>query len=457
MKYPDGSKIPAWRQNLQLMSDPLRYLDRLGQQYGHLFTTAFGPISVVLVSDPEALKEIFTNTKEITAPGDFSKILAPIVGTNGLLLLSGAHHRQRRKLLMPAFHGMRIQAYVQQICALTRQTFDRLPVGKPFLAYPTLQTIALDLITEVVFGLQTGVRDRQLKRLLPLLMNCARSPYVELALAIPALQRDLGKWSPWGYFLYLRHQFEQLLDDEINERRRQADSTRPDVLTELIFARDETGRSLTNEEIRDIFPSLLFAGRDASSAALSWVLYWVHRLPEVRDRLLQELSDLGELPEPLKIVQLPYLTAVCNEALRIYPTQVVTFPRRVESPVELMGYHLEPGTVIRGNIYLTHQRPDLYPNPQEFRPERFLERQFSAYEFLPFGGGTRRCPGEVLALFEMKLILATILSHYQLTLATQQPEYPKRRGVNFPPKGGVKAIVTARRAMPSTSLMASVS
>jgi cytochrome P450 len=246
---------------------------------------------------------------------------------------------------------------------------------------------------------------------------------------------------PWGYFLHLWRQFDQLLYAEIKERRQQADPSRTDVLSELIFARDENGKALTNQEVRDLLPSLLFGGRDASATAITWALYWIHRQRAVRDQLLKELDNLGDSPDFMSIVELPYLSAVCQEALRIYPTQVVTFPRIVESPVELMGYELSPGTVLLGCIYLTHQHQDLYQQPKQFQPERFLERQYSPYEFLPFGGGARRCPGEALAVFEMKLVLATILSGYQLALATKGPERPKPQGANYPPASGLKMVM----------------
>ena len=160
---------------------------------------------------------------------------------------------------------------------------------------------------------------------------------------------------------------------------------------------------------------------------------------------LQELDSLGQEADPLDIARLPYLTAVCHETLRIYPVAVLTVPRAVKEPVELMGYQLQPGTQVFGCIYLTHHRQDLYPQSHQFKPERFLERKFSPYEFLPFGGGTRRCIGEALALFEMKLVLAKIVSQYQLTLEQQQPERPQRRGATLAPSTGVRLIMQSRR------------
>jgi cytochrome P450 len=445
MKRPQGPKTPAWLLKLQFATDPLGFFDTVSKRHGDIFTIMSGSTPIVFVSNPQGLKQIFTNTTEIIASGELNRGVAPLVGNNGLLLLDGLRHRNRRKLLMPPLHGVRIRAYGQRICDLTEKVMSRAKAGKSFLAYPTLQTITLEVILEALLDLHEGERYEQFRQLLSTLMNFARSPLVEISLSFPFLQKDLGRWSPWGYFLHLWRQFDQLLYAEIDERRTQADPSRTDVLSELLLARNESGEPLTNEELRDLFPSLLFGGRDASATAITWLLYWIHKKPEVREQLLQELDSLGDSPDPMSIIQLPYLSAVCNEALRIYPTQVVTFARSVESPLELMGYELSPGTVLIGCIYLTHQREDLYPEPKQFRPERFLERQFSCYEFLPFGGGARRCPGETLALFEMKLVLATILSRYQLALAEQRPERPKARGANFPPASGLKMVMLGQR------------
>lgn len=210
-------------------------------------------------------------------------------------------------------------------------------------------------------------------------------------------------------------------------------------------ARDEEGKPMSDRELRDELMTLMFAGHETTATAVAWALYWVHHLPDVREQLLQELDTLGDSPDPTSIFRLPYLSAVCNETLRIYPVAMLTFPRVVQEPVELLRHYLEPGTVVVGCIYLTHQREDLYPEPKQFKPERFLNRQFSPYEFMPFGGGARRCIGEALAQVEMKLVLATILSRYQLALADKQPVRPQRRGVTLAPASGVEMVVTGRR------------
>ena len=445
MKLPPGPKTPTWLLNIQFASDPIGYMNTITKRYGEIFTIMFGSTPVVFISNPEGLKEIFTNTKEITAPGELNQGLSLLGGSNGLLLLDGLRHKHRRKLLMPPLHGERMRSYGQRICQLTEEIISQQAIGKPFLAFPTMQVIALQVILEVVFGLNEGERYKQLRQLIPSLLSFPFSPIMSLIFSFPTLQRDFGKRSPWGYFLYLREQFDKLLYSEINDRRQQADSSRADILSDLVLALDENGNPLTNEDVRDLLPSFLFAGRNTEASAIAWGLYWIHKNLAVRDRLLEELDSLGNFPDPARIVALPYLNAVCNEVLRINPSQVITLPRRIESPVTLMGYDLSPGTILRGCIYQTHQREDLYPQPKEFKPERFLERQFSSYEFLPFGGGARRCPAEALGLFEMKLVLATLLSRYQLALADKRPEQPQPLGINFPPGKGLKMVIEGKR------------
>ncbi|MCC5635063.1 cytochrome P450 [Nostoc sp. CHAB 5844] len=441
MNLPQGPKLPDWWLWMQFAADPLGFLDKMNQRYGDTFTIMSESTPLIFVGNPQGMKQIFTNTTEIIAAGELNKEAAPLVGKNGLLLLDGLRHRSRRQLLMSPLHGTKIRTYGQQICDVTEKVMNQLSIGKSFLAYPTMQKITLEVILNTLFGLHQGDRYEQLKQLLTNLMNYARSPFVEIPLSFPFLQQDLGRWSPWGYFRYLWRQFDELIYAEISDRRQQPNPDANNVLCELIFAHNETGELFTNEEIRDLFPSLLFGGRDASATAITWALYWIHRTPTVREKLLKEIKSLSNSPDPMSIVELPYLNAVCHEILRIYPTQVVTFPRRVELPTNLMGYKLSPGTVIIGCIYLTHQNPELYPQPQQFQPERFLEKQYSPYEFMPFGGGARRCPGEALAFFEMKLVLATILSRYQLALTNTQPEKPQPQGANYPPASRLKMVL----------------
>lgn len=446
MKLPPGPKTPTWLLNQQLQTDPFGCMDAIFKRYGDIVTVMSNTTPIVYVSNPAGIKQIFTNI-EITARGALNRSFALLTGTQGVLQLDGLRHKHRRKLLMPAFHGVRMQAYGQRICSLTEKIMSQKELGKPFLAYPTIEDITLRVGMEVVLGLHQGERYEKIKYLFSSILKYQQSSFYKLALKLPFGRRDLGRWSPRGYFLHLRQELFQQLYIEVEERRKQADPNGTDILSELVLARDEMGESMTNEEVRDLLISPLGAARDASGTAIAWSLYWIHHLPEVCERLLTELDSLGENPDPTSIVALPYLSAVCYETLRIYPTQLFTFPRLVESPVDVMGYKLSPGTVLIGNIYSTHQREDLYPQPKQFKPERFLERQFSNYEFLPFGGGARGCIGGAFALFEMKLVLATILSRYQLALVDKQPR-PKFGGLLCYPASGVKMMMLGQNSRP---------
>jgi unspecific monooxygenase len=242
-----------------------------------------------------------------------------------------------------------------------------------------------------------------------------------------------------------RRQIDELLYAEISERRSSKQSEQGvDIFSLLMQARDENGDPMTDEELRDELLTLLFVGHETTATAMAWGLYWSHYLPEVQKKLLQEVDCLGNSPDPMDIFRLPYLGAFCNETLRIHPVAMLTFSRVVQEPVEILEQSLEPGTRVGGCIYLLHHREDLYPNSNQFRPERFLERQYSQYEFMPFGAGARRCIGDALAMFEMKLVMATILSRYEMKLPAAN-EKPQRRGITLAPANGVKMIITGQR------------
>ena len=445
MKLPPGPKIPAWLLTLQFEADIFGYMDAISKRYGDIVTIMFGSTPTIYVSNPSGIKEIFTNTKEIIARGELNQHFAELTGEQGVLQQDGLRHKHRRKLLMSAFHSARMQACGQRICALTEKIMGLQAIGKPFFAYSIVEDITLAVGIEIVMGLREGERYERIKHLFASVFKHELSPLFQLTAKLPFWGWNLGRWSPQGYLLYLRQELFQLLYAEVQERRKQEDHSGTDILSELMLTRDEAGEAIANEEIRDLLISPLAAAQSASATAITWALYWIHRLPHVRSRLLEELDCLGEKPDPMSILALPYLNAVCNEALRIYPTQLFAFPRIVESPVEVMGYDLSPGVILIANIYSTHQREDLYPEPKQFKPERFLEKQFSPCEFLPFGGGSRVCIGGTFALFEMKLVLATILSCYKLKLVNKQPERREFDGLICYPASGVKMVILSQR------------
>ena len=454
MKLPDGPEAPILLQTIQGIARPLETLEAAQKRYGDIYSSQFmGFQNVVIISNPQAIQELFTADSKLFCSGKANKVLQPILGDYSLILQDGDYHQRQRRLLLPPFHGERMRTYGQLICDITKQVINQKKIGEHFIARSSLQEISLQVILRAVFGMDEGEHFQKLKQLIGSLLDNFNIPLAATFLFIPALQKDLGAWSPWGRFLRQKQQIKQLLSDLIRERRAENDPTRQDILSLMMSARDESGEAMTDEELRDELITLLFAGHETTATAIAWALYWIHSLPEIREKLLQELSTLTPDAEPSIVSKLPYLNAVCSETLRIYPVVLFSFPRIVQTPITIMGYEFEPGTQLLACIYLTHHREDLYPKSKQFKPERFLERQFSPYEFLPFGGGNRRCLGMAFALFEIKLVLATMLSHYYLELADNRPIKPIRRGITMTPAGGVRMVMMGQRQVAARSLV----
>lgn len=302
------------------------------------------------------------------------------------------------------------------------------------------------VIMQAVFGVDRGERAEQLAHLLSKLLDRSGSPLSVSMLYFPILQQEWGGISPWAIQMRCQRAVDALVYAEIAERRTHPDPSRTDILSLLMAAQDEAGESMTDVELRDELMTLLFAGHETTATALAWALYWLHKLPAVRDKLVAELDDLGADPDVNAIVKAPYLEAVCNETLRIYPVAMLTLPRVSLKSVTLAGREIPPETIVLGSIYSTHQRADLYPQPQEFRPERFLERKFSPFEFLPFGSGARRCIGSAFAMMELKLALAKILSRWELELVDKRDIHPKRRGLVTAPERPIQLLVKSQRS-----------
>lgn len=425
---------------------PLEILDERARTLGDDYRVSHPDRQPALVyfSSPEALEALFTAKPDVVSAGRSNAILSVLLGDRGIVLLEGAAHQRQRQLLMPPFHGDRMRSYGDIIREIAAQTFSQWDVGTTFEVRPAMQSISLQVILKAVFGLKTGSRYEKLQRAIAQMLDSFGSPVGAMFLFYKSWQRDWGAWSPWGRFLRSRQQVDDLLYAEIAERRSQPRAMGTDILSLLLAARDDAGEPLSDVELRDELITLLFAGHETTASALAWAMYWIATRPEIRAKLLAELATLGDNRDSMAIARLPYLNAVCQETLRLYPIAIGAFPRNVLQPVVLAGYALEPGTVIMPSIYLAHHRAEAYPNPKEFRPERFLERQFSPYEYLPFGGGDRRCIGSAFAMFEMKLVLAELLTSWELELDTRQPIRPVRRGLTVAPSKNLKMRVTDR-------------
>jgi cytochrome P450 len=380
---------PQILQQIQSSLDSQGFLDDCYQRYGDIYySRPVGDVDILTVSHPLDLQQLFSTTHKVAdAPGTANQIFKPQVGEYSLILQEGERHQRQRKLMMPPFHGEGMLAYGQQICHITHQFLQALEPGQAFVGRYLTEGITLKIILKVVFGINEGDRFEAINQLVTRWQNVTGSPSGALLLLFPSLQKDWGSWSPWGKYVRLRQQLWDLLLLEIRERRQQREGHGSDMLSLLIAAKYEDGQPMTELELRDNLLTLLNAGHETTATALAWALYWILYKPEIHEKLLAELNA-ANVSDLVSLSKLPYLTAVCQETLRIYPIVLFTFPRVTTCAVNFRGYEaVEANTAVLPSIYLTHQRADLYPQPKEFRPQRFLERKFSAYEFLPFGGG----------------------------------------------------------------------
>ncbi|MFM1843168.1 MAG: hypothetical protein RLZZ490_1910 [Cyanobacteriota bacterium] len=444
---------PAWQQRLQWVLDPIAYLKNCAQQSPGIFNSVVNG-GLVVISDPQGMKQFWGASREaLSAPADTNRIVEPLLGSKSIISTDGDRHRQRRQLLFPPFHGERLQTYGQAVIDICHQLMAPIAVGDAFLGRTLTQKLSLAVICKTVFGLDDGAKYQELKDLLTTITESFGSPVTASMLFFEILQQDWGPWSPWGKFLQRRSRANELVFAEIERRRQEDTSQRSDILSLLINAEYDDGTKMSDQELRDELMTLLFAGHETTASAMAWALYWVHRYPEVKAKILAELADLPAEAGPMDIARLPYLSAVCNETLRIYPVAIMTFSRWTETNLNIMDYDIPQGTQLMGCIYLLHQNPDLYPEPEQFKPDRFLERQFAPYEYMPFGGGERRCIGDALALFELKLALATLLTHYQFALNNKRPETPQRRGITLAPKDNVPLILQGKSVLATPDLL----
>ncbi|KST63626.1 cytochrome P450 [Mastigocoleus testarum] len=439
---PDGPNMPKLLRRFKFVFQPIKYVEDFAKVYGDTFAIRgfYNDTAVIYISHPEALEQLFT-----TNPNNLrsaSRILRFLLGDRSIILLDGEEHRRQRQLLAPPFHGERMRAYGETIRDVVEQVSNQWEMGKPFKIRGSMQEIALQVILRVVFGLDEGKRSQKLAKLLNSVLESIGSPLLSAGLFFSFLQKEFGGLSPWGQMKRKLQQIDELIYELIQERRVESDRDRQDILSLMMSARDEDGQPMSDQDLHDELMTLLIAGHETTASALSWAFYWIDYLPDVQGKLLKELAEQGDNLDPNIISKLPYLTAVCQETLRIHPIVMSGVLRFVTSPIEIMGYKLPVGTGIIPSIYMAHHREEVYPEPKKFKPERFLERQFSPYEFLPFGGGNRRCIGMAFALYEMKIAIATILSNYVVSRRDSRPVAPVRRGFTSAAPAGMKMIAT---------------
>lgn len=419
--------------------DNISHLASCAQRYGDPFTlpTLLGP--TVVTGDPEGIKEIFSADPELFEPWA-KEVIAPVGGENTMVLLTGPRHKRERKLFMPAFHGARMRSYAQIIQDVTKRHLAALVPGQVFRAQELTMSVSMEVIFRAVFGVKSEARMRELK----VVLEESSQALNPLMLLMPAIQHEFGGYGPWARFKRAQAAVHRMFVEEIRARQQDA-AEKEDILSMMLGARDEAGQGMTEVELRDELLTMLSAGHETSATALAWALYFVHRDRSVAERLDAELAPLGASPAPEALAGLPYLAAVCDEALRIRPI-IPVVNRKLKAPFTLRGRSLPAGVGVVAAAGLAHFNPAIYPEPQRFSPERFLNRKFTPFEYLPYGGGARRCLGAAFASYEMKLVLGTILAAQRLKLVHEELPKSVNRHFVIGPKGGVEMRLLERRA-----------
>lgn len=421
-----ATNLTAW------LLEPLRTLQWCAERYGDAFTLDLGPFGpFVFVADPEVIRKTFLADPGVLRAGEPNAVLAPIIGTQSVLTSDGARHLRQRKLLLPPFHGERLEVFRERMREAASSMVERWPMDQTFAVAPEFQRLTLEVIVDLVFGVEDRQRRSKLLEVLPR-MSRAATPIM----FIPALARDHGPGSPARKFSRLRAEVDALIAAELRDRRAcDGGGEREDILSLLLAARDESGKSLSDEELRDELMTLLFAGHETTATALAWTVDLVLHDSAVHERLVTKLAD-GDTE---------YLGAVIKEVHRLRPT-VPNVVRRVHEPFELGAWTIPEGAVVSPAIYLVHRRADLYREPSAFRPDRFLNGKTPSYTWLPFGGGVRRCIGASFATLEMEEVLRAVFGRLELRAADPRPEHSKRRTVTSVPARGSRVIVEGRAA-----------
>jgi cytochrome P450 len=429
-QLPAGPRAPAIVQTIASWTRPTAWLDRTRARYGRRFTIRFlGQPPFVVLSDPQEIKEVFMAPPEVLHPGEGAKVLEPIVGPNSVILLDQGPHLEQRKLMLPAFHGERMQQLEGVMAELTDREIASWPHGEEIELHPRLQRLTLEIVLRAVFGLERGARLERLRDILTEILAFAESP---LSL-LPFAQTWFAGKGPVGRLERLGEEADTLIFDLIEERRR-IGVEGPDVLAMLLEAAHEDGEPMSPTELRDELVTALVAGHETTASQLAWGFQLLAHSPESARRVAEETRAGG---------QDAYLTATICEIMRLRPVLPNAEPRLVKQPVTIGGVEYPPGVVLVANAHLVHHDPAIYPEPLAFRPERFLEQPPGTYTWLPFGGGRRRCLGASFATLEMKIVLRAILSRSEI-LPIGPPERARRRSITISPAHGCRVLLRER-------------
>jgi cytochrome P450 len=430
-KLPPGPRQPAAMQTLGWWTRPISFLERARARYGKRFTIRLiATPPFVMLSDPDEVKEVFTTPPDVLHPGEGARILEPIVGQNSVILLDEAAHLEQRKLMLPAFHGEKMERLTDLMKEVAEREAESWPQDEQIALHPRLQAVTLEVILRAVFGLDPGPRLDGLRERLTAILEMGASPISFL----PIFQREWGGLSPWVRFKRMRDEADALIFELIEERR-SAEEDRDDILSMLLAARHDDGSPMSPQELRDELMTLLVAGHETTASELAWAFERLARTPEVTRRLVDEI-DKGDGDA--------YLTATIQETLRRRPVLPNAAPRLVKKPVEIGGFTYPPGVCLVANAYLIQHDPAIYPEPYAFRPERFLDEPPGTYTWIPFGGGRRRCLGASFAMLEMKLVLAAIFSRNEIVVGGEGLELSRRRAITLSPGRGAQTILGER-------------
>jgi cytochrome P450 len=413
---------------------PTWVMDGCRQRLGEAFTLTFSPsgMKLVLISDPEAVKTVFTAPPDVAPSGAGNSPVASVMGPSSVIVLTGPEHMRQRKLLLPPFHGERMREYEEVIVEATRRDMADWPLGRPMRLQERTRAITLEVILRAVFGVEAE-RMGALKEAIGGLLK----PMNPLAIVLIALRRPTLE-RPRGAIGRALDHLDEVIYEELTRRRAQEDLVeRRDILSLLMQARDEDGQPMTDSELRDELVTLLLAGHETTATSVAWAVERLVRHPQKLRRLQEEIESGGE----------DYMTAVINETLRVRPV-VPVVTRILQEELQVGPYMLPAGTRVVPSIYLTNRNPRVYDDPEEFRPERFLEDGPDTFSWIPFGGGIRRCIGASFAQLEMRLMLRTMLSELEPSVPGglwRRGEWVRRRAITLVPAAGAR-VVWSRRA-----------
>src|SRR3954454_16357076 len=433
MPLPPEVSGPPLLQTLRWLLRPIAFMEDCRRRYGDVFGVRFTGFEtpMYVISRPDTIKAVYTERSNGLPPGR-TVTLEPLLGPDSLLLLEGNEHLARRRLMLPPFHGERMRAYEEIVQELVDTEIDSWPLTTEFAIHPRMQALTLEVILRVVFGVDELDRLDRLRGLLRGVLGGTASPALQLS-ALAA--RRFGSQGPMRRFEELVEETDVELYELITERRADPQlEEREDILSALIVARFEDGGAMSDTELRDQLMTLLLAGHETTATALGWGFDLLLHHPDQLERLRAELADGGD----------EYLRATISEILRLRPVLPLA-GRRLASELQIDDYTLPAGSDLTPAIWLAHTRPDVYPEPYAFKPERFLEEGPDTYSWIPFGGGIRRCLGASFAEFEMRIVLREVLTRCDLHKASRRPERNGRRNITLSPKDGTPVVVSARR------------